>query len=130
MEGVVLIVDDDPVGRVIIRQAVVGVGLIPADAGNGRAALDWLEKNPAPALILLDLMMPEVDGFEFLVKLRQRPQSLDIPVVVLTAKVLNENERVFLAERTILVLSKSAQPIGSIGHALAAIAERGVTADH
>jgi PAS domain S-box-containing protein len=129
-DAVVLIVDDDPDVRGIIRQAVEGVGLIPAEAGNGRAALDWLEKNPAPALILLDLMMPEVDGFEFLVKLRQRPQSLDIPVVVLTAKVLNENERVFLAERTILVLSKSAQPIGSIGHALAAIAERGVTADH
>jgi PAS domain S-box-containing protein len=129
-DAVVLIVDDDPDVRGIIRQAVEGVGLIPAEAGNGRAALDWLEKNPAPSLILLDLMMPEVDGFEFLVKLRQRPQSLDIPVVVLTAKVLNENERVFLAERTILVLSKSAQPIGSIGHALAAIAERGVTADH
>jgi hypothetical protein len=44
---------------------------------------------------------------------------------VLTAKDLSEKERVFLAERTILVLSKSAQPIGSIGNALAAIAERG-----
>jgi CheY-like chemotaxis protein len=75
-------------------------------------------------------MMPEVDGFEFLAKLRQRPAAHDIPVVVLTAKVLSENERIFLAERTILVLSKSAQPIGSIGHALAAIAERGAFADH
>jgi PAS domain S-box-containing protein len=129
-DAVILIVDDDSDVRGIIRQAVEGVGLIPAEAANGRAALEWLDKNPAPALILLDLMMPEVDGFEFLVKLRQRPQAHDMPVVVLTAKVLSENERVFLAERTILVLSKSAQPIGSIGHALAAIAERGAMADH
>jgi CheY-like chemotaxis protein len=129
-DAVILIVDDDSDVRGIIRQAVEGVGLIPAEAANGRAALEWLDKNPAPALILLDLMMPEVDGFEFLVKMRQRPQAHDIPVVVLTAKVLSENERVFLAERTILVLSKSAQPIGSIGHALAAIAERGAMADH
>ncbi len=114
--------------RGIIRQAVEGVGLLSAEAVNGRAALDWLDKNPAPSLILLDLMMPEMDGFEFLERMRKRPGALDIPVVVLTAKELNENERVFLAQRTILVLSKSAQPIGSIGHALAAIAERGTAA--
>jgi len=129
-DAVILVVDDDPDVRRIIRQAVEGVGMISAEAENGRAALDWLDKNPAPSLILLDLMMPEVDGFEFLVKMRQRPQAHDIPVVVLTAKELSESERIFLAERTILVLSKSAQPIGSIGNALAAIAERGVMADH
>jgi PAS domain S-box-containing protein len=124
-DAVVLVVDDDPDVRGIIRQAVEGVALNAAEASNGRAALEWLDKNPPPSLILLDLMMPEVDGFEFLERLRQRPGGLDIPVVVLTAKELNESERVFLAQRTILVLSKSAQPIGSIGHALAAIAERG-----
>lgn len=124
-DAVVLVVDDDPDVRSIIRQAVEGVGLVAAEASNGRVALEWLDKNPPPALILLDLMMPEVDGFEFLERLRQRQGALDIPVVVLTAKELNENERVFLAQRTILVLSKSAQPISSIGHALAAIAERG-----
>jgi PAS domain S-box-containing protein len=126
-DAVILIVDDDPDVRAIIRQAVEGEGLAAAEAVNGRAALDWLGDNAAPSLILLDLMMPEVDGFEFLAKLHQRKELSDIPVVVLTAKELSEKERVFLAERTILVLSKSAQPIGSLGQALAAIAERGST---
>jgi len=121
----VLVVDDDPDVRLIIRQAIEGVGLVAAEAVNGRAALDWLDKNPAPSLVLLDLMMPEIDGFEFLERMRKREDGHDVPVVVLTAKDLSEKERIFLAERTILVLSKSAQPIGSIGNALAAIAERG-----
>jgi CheY-like chemotaxis protein len=76
-------------------------------------------------LILLDLMMPECDGFEFLTRLRADENLRDISVVVLTAKGLSEDERLFLAERTILVLNKGAQPIGSLGQALAAIANRG-----
>jgi len=123
--AVVLAVDDDPDVRAVIRQAIEGVDLIAAEAANGREALEWLDKNPAPALILLDLMMPEMDGFEFLTRMRKRQDAIDIPIVVLTAKELSDAERLFLAERTILVLSKSAQPVGSIGHAIAAIAERG-----
>jgi PAS domain-containing protein len=63
---------------------------------------------------------------EFLDHIRERDDWAEIPVVVLTAKILTEDERKFLAERTMLILSKSAQPIGSLGRALAAIAERGV----
>jgi CheY-like chemotaxis protein len=73
-------------------------------------------------------MMPEVDGFQFLVQLHEDAGLRDIPVVVLTAKTLGDDERIFLAERTILVLSKNTQPIASLGHALAAIAERARTA--
>jgi CheY-like chemotaxis protein len=129
-DPLVLIVDDDPEVRAIIRQTVEGAGLKAAEVVNGRAALDWLERNPPPALILLDLMMPEMDGFEFLVRIREDEDLTELPVVVLTAKALSEEERIFLAERTILILSKSAQPIGSLGHALAAIAERGAVVSH
>jgi CheY-like chemotaxis protein len=129
-EPLVLIVDDEPEVRAIIRQTVEGVGLKTAEAVNGRAALDWLSENPLPALILLDLMMPGMDGFEFLEKMQEDEDLTDVPVVVLTAKALTEEERIFLAERTILILSKSAQPIGSLGQALAAIAERGAVASH
>ncbi|RTL50217.1 MAG: response regulator [Bradyrhizobiaceae bacterium] len=124
--AVVLVVDDDPDVRGIVREAIASEGLIAAEAENGRDALAWLEKNDRPSLILLDLMMPQMDGFEFLTKFRKRKDAFEIPVVVLTAKELSDPERVFLAERTILVLSKSAQPVGSIGHAIAAIAERGL----
>jgi CheY-like chemotaxis protein len=72
--------------------------------------------------VLLDLMMPEMDGFQFLEKLRASGAPVDVPVVVLTAKDLSAEERAYLAERTVLVLGKSAQPITSLGTALAAIA--------
>ena len=110
-DAVVLIVDDDAEVRRIVRQTVEGAGLKAMEAPNGRAALDWLETHPLPSLILLDLMMPEMDGFEFLERMRDDPDLLEVPVVVLTAKELTDSERVFLAERTILVLSKGAQPI-------------------
>ena len=60
----------------------------PSAAVNGRSGLDWLAGHPAPSLILLDLMMPEMDGFEFLRELRQRPALVDVPVIVVTAKEL------------------------------------------
>jgi CheY-like chemotaxis protein len=123
-DGLVLIVDDDPDARRLLKTTVEGEGLKTAEAGNGRIALDWLAHNPPPALVLLDIMMPEVDGFAFLESVRERDALAALPIVVLTAKELTENERSFLAERTILVLSKSAQPIGTLGAALAAIAGR------
>jgi PAS domain S-box-containing protein len=123
-DGLVLIVDDDRDTRQVIKSTVEGEGLRTAEAANGRIALDWLESNPRPGLVLLDIMMPEMDGFEFLERIRERDEFAQLPIVVLTAKELTENERRFLAERTILVLSKSAQPIGTLGAALAAIANR------
>jgi CheY-like chemotaxis protein len=122
--SVVLVVDDDADVRHVVKSAIEGVGLKSAEVANGRAALSWLDENPMPALVLLDLMMPEVDGFEFLERIREDERFATLPVVVLTAKDLTDAERNFLAERTLLVLSKGAQPITSLGGALAAIAGR------
>ena len=122
--GLVLIVDDDPAVRHLVKVAVEGTGLEAAAAENGKIGLEWLSAHPPPSLILLDLMMPTMDGFEFLDRIRDNKAWSDVPVVVLTAKELTEAERGFLAERTILVLSKGAQPIGSLGAALASIAQR------
>lgn len=72
-------------------------------------------------------MMPEMDGFEFLEKIRGAGGLDEVPIVVLTAKTLTERERDFLAERTLLVLSKTGQPIGSLGAALSALARRNHT---
>jgi signal transduction histidine kinase/CheY-like chemotaxis protein len=122
--GVVLIVDDDAEVRNVIRSTLQPTGLRTAEAAHGRAALDWLNRNPLPDLVLLDLMMPEMDGFQFLDCIRDDEMRRAVPVVVLTAKDLTADERAFLAERTILVLGKSAQPISSLGAALVAIATR------
>jgi CheY-like chemotaxis protein len=122
----VLIVDDDPEVREIVRTTLENSGLKTFQATNGRVALDWLESHPLPSLILLDLMMPEMDGFEFLEQIRDRDKLVDVPIVVLTAKELTEEERALLAERTLLVLSKDAQPISSLGSTLSAIAKQRV----
>ena len=124
-DALVLIVDDNPDVRGMVRHTIEGVGLQAAEAGNGAAALQYLATHPAPSLILLDLMMPEVDGFTFLERMREDKALADVPVVVLTAKELTADERAFLTKHTMLVLSKSAQPIGSLGAALAAISRRG-----
>ncbi len=129
-DAVILIVDDDADVREVVASTVKAVGLIPAQAANGREALGWLSNHQPPALVLLDLMMPEVDGFEFLEKVREIDSMNEVPIVVLTAKDLTERERNVLAERTLLVLSKSGQPIGTLGSALSALARRHHDAIH
>ena len=123
-DGTVLVIDDDPDVRAMVKATIDDVGMKATTVANGQAALDWLASHPQPALVLLDLMMPKMDGFEFLERVRQNPYYVDLPIVVLTAKELTDNERSYLAERTLLVLSKSAQPISKLGFALAAIAGR------
>jgi CheY-like chemotaxis protein len=123
-DGLVLIVDDDPAVRGVLKTTVESVGMRGAEAENGQAALDWLAQNDVPALVLLDIMMPMMDGFEFLERVRADMKFTDLPIVVLTAKELSDRERKFLAENTLLILSKSAQPMGALGAALAAIVGR------
>ncbi|MBB3771373.1 signal transduction histidine kinase/CheY-like chemotaxis protein [Angulomicrobium tetraedrale] len=125
-DSLALVVDDDPEVRAMVRATVEGVGLDVAEVANGREALEWLDGHRPPSLVLLDLMMPEMDGFTFLEKVRAQPKFVDLPIVVLTAKELSSPERDFLARNTLLILNKSAQPIGTLGSALAAIAGRRV----
>jgi CheY-like chemotaxis protein len=62
------------------------------EAANGRLALEAVARE-RPAMVLLDLMMPEMDGFEFLDAFRRDPSGADIPVVVVTAMTLTEADR-------------------------------------
>ena len=88
----VLLVEDDEPTRTMVRRTLSRAGWEVAEAQNGRVALDALRAN-RPAVVLLDLMMPEMDGFEFLEALRLEPAWRTIPVIVITAKVLTEADR-------------------------------------
>jgi CheY-like chemotaxis protein len=105
-DGTILVVDDDPPTQALTVRTVERLGLTAAVAGDGAAALAWLDANPLPRAILLDLLMPAMDGFEFLHHMRARPEWRDVPVIVLTAKTLTYSERMELQAMTQRVLAK------------------------
>jgi CheY-like chemotaxis protein len=76
-------------------------------AADGLAALDAIETR-RPDVILLDLLMPRMDGFEVIASLQQDPERRDIPVIVLTAKTLTRQERRLLKEHALAVIQKGA----------------------
>jgi signal transduction histidine kinase/DNA-binding response OmpR family regulator/putative methionine-R-sulfoxide reductase with GAF domain len=90
--GRALLVDDDEVVRRSVRQALEPIGWKVTEAENGQAAVESLTAT-RPDVIILDLMMPKMDGFEFLDELRGRPDWQEIPVVVITAKDLTDEDR-------------------------------------
>jgi signal transduction histidine kinase/CheY-like chemotaxis protein len=106
--GPVLLIEDDPSAREATRRVLERLGFAAAEAANGAEGLRWLESHPQPALILLDLIMPEMDGFAFLEAMQKRPGLQNIPVVVLTAKQLTADEKRILSGRTQQVLVKGA----------------------
>ena len=90
--GLVLLVEDDETTRRMMRRVLENEHCDVREAANGREALEILERE-RPTLILLDLMMPVMDGFEFCAALHDRPDWKGIPVVVLTAMDLTPEDR-------------------------------------
>lgn len=100
-----LIVEDDPDTRDLFLRTAQREGWQSSAAENGLAGLEKL-KDQIPDLILLDLMMPEMDGFTFLSELRQNQTWQNIPVIVVTAKTLTKEDRKILGESTERVVQK------------------------
>jgi CheY-like chemotaxis protein len=109
--GVVLVVDDEPESRQIARRHLDRLGWEFAEAEDGASALLWLSQNPRPAMILLDLLMPGMNGFTFLEETAKRAEWLNIPIVILTAMPLDAAERALLAGRTREVIAKGADDL-------------------
>jgi len=105
--GIVMVVEDDAITREMMIRMLHKVGCKVLEAENGLAALQHLE-TVKPDLILLDLMMPQMDGFEFILQLRQHETCSSIPVVVLTAKDITVEDRLWLNNRVDTVFQKSA----------------------
>jgi CheY-like chemotaxis protein len=89
--GHVLIVEDDAPTSELIGRALQGIGCAVTQAENGRVGLERLNEA-LPDAILLDLMMPEMDGFEFIARMRAEPRWQRIPIIVVTAKTLTDED--------------------------------------
>ena len=111
-----LIVDDNEVSRYILREILNQPWLRLSEAGNGTEALRQIDESQ-PDAIILDLLMPDMSGFEVLRKLRQSSRTRALPVLVYTSKILSETEKLELASLQSSVVRKedvssrlSAQP--------------------
>lgn len=117
----VLVVDDDPAILDMHCRLVERTGCQTVTARNGREALAVLE-HTRPDLILLDLMMPEMDGFAVLDVLREREATRDIPVIILTARMLSEADLERCSRGVAAILGKglfnAAETLGHIEAAL------------
>jgi CheY-like chemotaxis protein len=103
----VLLIEDDTNAREIMARTLEQANWAVSEAGNGQEALDIMA-DLQPRLILLDLMMPVMDGFGFLAELRTKPEWQQIPVIVITAKDLTTDDRDRLAGNVEAVLEKNA----------------------
>ncbi len=102
----VLVVEDDAPTREMVRRTLEREGCRVMEAENGRVALNLVAEHGAPDIMLLDLMMPEMDGFELIEELRRHHDWAHIPTVVMTAKDMSEAERASLSGSVERILQK------------------------
>ncbi len=103
--GEVLVVDDDPSSRQLLAELVGEYGFRVVEASNGAEGLAQIARSK-PDLVLLDLMMPVMDGLAFLSRLRKNPEHRHLPVIVVSAKDLTLNELKRLDDQVLAVLAK------------------------
>ncbi len=109
----ILVVEDDYATRRLLRRYLQRDGWTVRTAAHGREALEEMQQR-SPGLVLLDLMMPVMDGLEFLGHLRAEARWDDVPVVVTTAKDLTDEEQAGLSSSVSRVLSKHAHSMDQI----------------
>jgi signal transduction histidine kinase/DNA-binding response OmpR family regulator len=119
-----LLVDDDEGSLEAMARLLEAAGWSTLSARDGAEALGILERT-LPAAIVLDLLMPEMDGFEFLRRLRGDPRWRAVPVIVMTGKDPSEAERAFLRSRVEAVLSKGSDGASELVDAVKARLRRG-----
>jgi CheY-like chemotaxis protein len=122
----ILMVDDEEASRYLLKGLLSGLGLFATEAGNAKDGLR-LARELHPRVIFLDLVMPQVNGYELLMQLRSDPATASIPVIVHTSKKLTEKERELLARDTVaVVLKENASPEEGQAALRAALAKAGI----
>lgn len=100
-----VIVDDSDIDRMQIKEVLKQENFETVELENGEQCLEYL-KTEIPDVLILDLMMPGMDGFQVLKEIRISEETRDVPVIVVTAKDLTENDKEFLNGRAASVLTK------------------------
>ena len=98
----VLVVDDDPINRKLIVRILAKKGFESLEAGNGVEAFSILEKNDVD-IILLDIVMPVMDGIEFLKEIKSKPSYLNLPIIILTTDDSKKIEAKSLGANDIII---------------------------
>lgn len=125
----VLVVDDDDASRAFLRDALERDGWSVEEAENGRVALERVAAQ-RPAVVLLDLMMPEMDGFEFLARARATEAYRDVPIVVVTARELSREDRTRLLGAVSAVFQKETFGPSDLLRQVRGLIEERATAPH
>ena len=102
----VLVVDDEPEARELLEETLRSAGLLPVLASNGKQALEALARSPISAIVV-DLMMPEMSGFELVLRVRQNSMFAALPVIVLTAKEIDQEDAQVLSRQANAVFLKA-----------------------
>ncbi|HHS96502.1 MAG TPA: response regulator [Chloroflexi bacterium] len=96
-QGTILYIEDNPENRLLVRRILEAEGYTVVEAEDAPSGLEAAQ-NVSPDLILLDINLPEMDGYEFTARLRQTPGLKEIPIVALTANVMKgDRERTLAA---------------------------------
>jgi CheY-like chemotaxis protein len=115
-----LLIEDDISLRELTRRQLQKVGWSVVEVENGREALKRLTEI-APTVILLDLMMPEMDGFTFLTELHKREEWRSLPVIVTSAKTLTPEERLRLNGAVATIMQKGTYTCDTLLHQVRAL---------
>jgi CheY-like chemotaxis protein len=102
----VLVVDDDPTVVELISAQVSGLASSVLHAHSGREAID-VARRELPAVIILDLLMPDMTGFDVVAALNERPETARIPILVITAKQITRDDRAKLSRYAATIVDKA-----------------------
>jgi CheY-like chemotaxis protein len=102
----VLVVDDDPKAVELIATRIVGLASTVLRAYGGREAID-LARQELPDVLVIDLMMPEVNGFDVVEALKEDPETARIPILVVTAKQITDEDRAKLSGHVLAIMEKA-----------------------
>jgi CheY-like chemotaxis protein len=102
----ILAVDDEAESLSLVQEVLSQGGYVPVLARSGREALETLARTDVD-LVIIDLMMPEMSGFELILRIKENPRLDNLPLVVLTARDLTEQDYDLLQRKTTAVFLKS-----------------------